>query len=372
MRAGSLEGGGTPLPRDDSGSRRESPLTSAKDAIRIPDLWDYYGLPCYPATSCCSPFRLENKPSFSVFKQGRRWNDFGTDEGGDAVDFIAKVEKLDKRAAAKRLIELHRGGLACRNGTYAAVHADPRDDYSAEAREEKKRKRASWPVLRELLGDERQRLAELRHLDRGAIDLACARGVLLSIDTQNDGAAWVVVDKLCVNGQARRLDGQNWRRLPGEPKAWTLPGSIASWPVGLANADLFDDILMVEGGPDLLAAHQLVIEGGAVGRVAPVSMLGASLRMAELTIEKFRNRRVSLCPHVDANGHGREAAKRWAIQLRPVAMSIWWIDLSGLRRADGSPVKDLCDLMSRGPGGHDVNAEAIARFATSLRDGGAA
>lgn len=372
MRAGSLEGGGTPLPRDDSGSRRESPLTSAKDAIRIPDLWDYYGLPGYPATSCCSPFRLENKPSFSVFKQGRRWNDFGTDEGGDAVDFIAKVEKLDKRAAAKRLIELHRGGLACRNGTYAAVHADPRDDYSAEAREEKKRKRASWPVLRELLGDERQRLAELRHLDRGAIDLACARGVLLSIDTQNDGAAWVVVDKLCVNGQARRLDGQNWRRLPGEPKAWTLPGSEAAWPVGLADAGPFDGILLVEGSPDLVAAHQLILEGRAMAIISPVAMLGASLRMTEATIERFRDRRVIICPHVDANGHGLAAARKWAIQLRAVALSMSWIDLSGLRRADGSPVKDLCDLMAHGVGGHDVNAEVIAGFANSLRNGGAA
>jgi len=151
-----------------------------------------------------------------------------------------------------------------------------------------------------------------------------------------------------------------------------MPGSEAAWPVGLANAEPLDDILLVEGGPDLLAAHQLVIQGGAVGRVAPVAMLGASLHMSEVTIERFRNRRVMLCPHLDANGHGLEAAKRWAIQLRAAARSIEWIDLSGLRRADGSPAKDLCDLMSGGPGGRDANPDAIARLARSLRDGGAA
>ncbi len=345
----------------------------AKEALRIPRLWEFYGLPGHPGTSCRSPLRPDENPSFSVYDDGRRWKDFGTDEGGDAADFVGRVEGLDKGAAARRLIALHRGELARGHGGNAMVRcADTDNTSSADAREERTRKRASWPVIRDLRDDERRQLADLRCLDFAAIELACERGILHATEIRGGDVAWVLSDRLRVNAQARRLDGQHWRHLPGEPKAWTMPGSEAAWPVGLANVGSFEDIILTEGGPDLLAAHQLILEGNAVGRIAPVAMLGASLRMTEATIERFRNRRVTLCPHLDANGHGLEAARRWAIQLRAVALSMSWIDLAGLRRADGQPVKDLCDLMSRGPGGHEVNAGEIARFAKSLLDGGAA
>jgi len=304
-----------------------------------------------------------------VWDDGRRWKDFGTDDGGDVIDFVAKVEGLDKSAAAKRLIELHRGELASERNKHGAAPAAGGFD-AVDTREEKERKRMSWPPFRPLTETERCQLAELRCLEKAAIDFACARGCLLAIDTNE--TAWVVSDERRTNAQARRLDGQPWRRLPGEPKAWTLPGSEAAWPVGLADAGPFDGILLVEGSPDLVAAHQLILEGRAMAIISPVAMLGASLRMTEATIERFRDRRVIICPHVDANGHGLAAARKWAIQLRAVALSMSWIDLSGLRRADGSPVKDLCDLMAHGVGGHDVNAEVIAGFANSLRNGGAA
>lgn len=367
---------GVPSPRGapdwTSATTEASPLTRAKQAIRIPQLWRFYGLKGKPGSSCPSPLRRDLKPSFSIYDEGRRWHDFGTGEGGDAVDFVAKVEGLDMSAAARRLIQWHRDGPAAGAGSGAVMPSGVDGEASAAVdRAEKAKRRSTWPPFRPLSADERRQLAGLRHLDPGAINLACDHGLLLALDSR-EGTAWVITDRLRVNAQARRLDGLRWHCLPGEPKAWTLPGSEAAWPIGPSGVGPRADILLLEGGPDLLAGFQLVIDAGAAGRVTPVALMGASLKLGGSTIDRFWGRRVILCPHIDASGHGLEAARRWAIQLRGTAGSLDWIDLSGLRRADGSPVKDLCDLMSRGPGGHDTNAGFIAELAGSLVKGGAA
>jgi DNA primase len=53
-------------------------------------------LPGEPSKICRSPFHGEHKhgdanPSFSVFDEGRRWKNFATGEGGDVIDFVAKI-----------------------------------------------------------------------------------------------------------------------------------------------------------------------------------------------------------------------------------------------------------------------------------------
>jgi hypothetical protein len=58
--------------------------------------------------SCRSPFRSDRNPSFSVYADGRRWKDFGTEEGGDVVDFVAKALDESKSEAAKILIQWSR------------------------------------------------------------------------------------------------------------------------------------------------------------------------------------------------------------------------------------------------------------------------
>ena len=69
-------------------------LAAAKQQLRIPQLWALLKLPGTPAKSCRCPWRADKRPSFSIFAEGLRWRDFAADEGGDAIDFLAKARGL--------------------------------------------------------------------------------------------------------------------------------------------------------------------------------------------------------------------------------------------------------------------------------------
>src|SRR5207249_3940491 len=89
--------------------------------------------------------------------------------------------------------------------------------------------------------------------------------------------AWIITDCERVNAQARRMDGQKWDDI--EAKAWTLPGSWASWPIGIREAQPFRCIALAEGAPDLLAACHFIMCEDQERNCAPVAMLGASQRI---------------------------------------------------------------------------------------------
>jgi hypothetical protein len=79
-------------------------LARAKALILIPTV----AKSLYPdwvlAKSCTSPFRVDHKPSFSVYDGGRRWYDHGTGEGGDVVDFISRALGQTTSESARFLI----------------------------------------------------------------------------------------------------------------------------------------------------------------------------------------------------------------------------------------------------------------------------
>ena len=52
-----------------------------------------------------SPFRDDRTPSFSVSKQGNRWKDFASDEGGDCIDFYARATGCSTADAIQKLAE---------------------------------------------------------------------------------------------------------------------------------------------------------------------------------------------------------------------------------------------------------------------------
>lgn len=81
-------------------------LQRAKQSLRIPELWRRLNLPGEAAKSCRCPWREDQHPSFSVFDDGLRWHDFGTSEGGDAVDFLAKARGLSKGDACREFLAL--------------------------------------------------------------------------------------------------------------------------------------------------------------------------------------------------------------------------------------------------------------------------
>lgn len=183
------------------------------------------------------------------------------------------------------------------------------------------------------------KLAHQRHLSRQGLYLAASRD-LFWVAAWKGLPAWIVTDAARRNAQARRMDGKVWEGI--EAKAQTLPGSTASWPIGVKEASRFPIILLVEGGPDLLAAHHFIHAQGREADVAAVAMLGANHSIPDEALDYFVGKRVRIIPHADKAG--RLAALRWEAQLTKVGATVDAVDLGGLLMADGSPAKDLNDL----------------------------
>jgi hypothetical protein len=285
--------------------------------------------------SCRSPFREDKSPSFSVSPDGLLFNDFATGEAGDAIDFLQLATGLSREAACRKFIELAGGGAAM-----PAARPMPAAGVSRQ------RKRPSFPDFERGTAADFRRLARLRNLSFEAIQLASERGLLWFAELRGFDA-WIVTDGERVNGQARRLDGGTWTHLPGTPKAWTLPGSWASWPIGAKEAQPFKKVALVEGGPDLLAAFHFAVCEEVEWDIAPVAMLGAGHYIPEDALLLLGGKIIRLFPHTD--GAGQESAARWTRQLETVGADVDSFDFAGLHQTDGAPVGDLNELAYIGP-----------------------
>ena len=65
--------------------------------------------------------------------------------------------------------------------------------------------------------------------------------------------------------------------------------------------------------------------------------------MPEQILTVFEEKRIRLFPHSDEAG--KRALRRWAGQLIGAGAKVDAFDFKGLRKADGSPVEDLNDLL---------------------------
>lgn len=325
--------------------------------------------------ACCSPLREDRSPSFSLFDGGRRWKDHG--EGstghGDAADFN---RARSRRAARDRQPAYHRTRPRGRNdrrhfrrGRLCSPFGD----------QKKAGQRANWPALETPTEEEIQRIAILRGLSPEGVALAAQRKFLYSADSQ-EGRTWIIAERACDEegfydsfyvAQARRLDGKGWDRLEGQ-KAWTLRGSIGTCPIGIHTASLYDigrkgpryrKIVIVEGGPDFLAAFDLILAQGLECVVHPVAMLGSSMHIDDVILPKFKGMQVKIFPHLD--GAGQAAAQRWFDQLHSVAASVVGYSFEGLSRPD-VPVTDLNDFAHLLP--ENPSAEELATMEALLRD----
>ena len=81
-------------------------IPALMERLLIPEAWQKLGLQGQPAKACHSPFREDKTPSFSITKDGRRWKDFGTGQGGDVIDFIAMARQIPTGEALKVFLEL--------------------------------------------------------------------------------------------------------------------------------------------------------------------------------------------------------------------------------------------------------------------------
>ena len=314
-----------------------SPLEIAKDRLRIPALWMLRAWPGKPGKSCKFPDGEDRSPSASIFKDGLLLRDFRADQTYDAPALLAAVESLTREAACRLFIEL--AGVT-RADTDAAQHAPPP---APRAQAHEQRAKPHLPPLDCGTDAEHRTIAELRAVSVEAVRLASARGMLWFADsTQESTRSWIVTDRARWNAIARRLDGHRWQRLPGQPKARTLRGAWASWPIGLPESAEFPAIALCEGSPDFLAAFHFAIDQGEAEKIAPVCMGGAGLRLPAECLPAFAGKRVRIFVHDDEAGHA--AFERWAGQLADAGAEVDGFDFAGLVRDDGAPVADLNDL----------------------------
>jgi hypothetical protein len=310
-----------------------STFADAKGRLNIHALWHHFGYPGKPAASCRCPWREDHKPSFSVNADGTLWNDFATGEAGDVVDFFQRASGLSQKDACRKYIELAGGRT-----TTAPRAAWPR-------RSEAKPKPVFPDFHTGTVADFKQ-LASLRNIGCEGLEFASERGLLLFATLKNY-PAWIVTDSARVNAQARRMDGQQWEHIGA--KAWTLPGSWASWPIGIMESKNFPAIALCEGGPDFLSAHYLALWEQASNHItrdvqcSPVAMLGASHQIHADALPMFTGKRVRIFGHDDEAGRG--AVERWAAQLASIGTDVDAFSFAGLRQADAKPVNDLNDSL---------------------------
>lgn len=78
----------------------------AKARLTIPQLWEKLCLPGEPKKKCCSPFREEKNPSFSITHNDTRWRDHGSNQGGDIFDFYQAATDCSKADAVREVFKL--------------------------------------------------------------------------------------------------------------------------------------------------------------------------------------------------------------------------------------------------------------------------
>ncbi len=310
-------------------------IDELKLRLDIRELWRVLGCEGEPGQSCRAPHRPDSKPSFSVHSEGTRWKDFGSGAGGDALDFIALIRGTDTKGAItwarEYLGEQHREAAPTRG----------------MARPQEARNSKPWPELRPGSEDEFTRLAQTRGIAADALRLAGERG-FLHFGQIWRREFWALTDARRQLVELRRMDGEPWPAFGklSERKSHCI-GNGKSWPLGIAEARGRFRLALVEGAPDFLAAHELLIREKKTQIVGIMAMLGGASRIAPEGAAMMTGREVWLYPHADTAGH--DAAERWARALIEAGALVKRFDLSGMKLRDGSAGKDINDLLHIAP-----------------------
>jgi hypothetical protein len=311
----------------------------------LPVLMEWLGAGQHAKKSAWCPFHENTKDrAFSIYEtdKGWKWKCHSQCGSGDELDFIEKYEQRNRHEALERY-----SGLT---GVHGA-------SYCAPAKAQEPRAELILPSdFHKGSRDELQTVATLRKVGFWGV-ATMQQNEVLGFGTVCGSPCWIVTDHSRRCAEARRMDGKLFPAFPGgsERKAHTLKGSSKSWPVGLALpnnlTEHFDKVLLVEGSGDFVAAYHFAHEGGEEGQGwLPVAMLGASTRISSDAHPLFRGKRVKIIPHVEENEAGQKGAEDWSDDLERIGCEVSAFNLEGLRKSDGSPVKDLNDCTEIHPG----------------------
>jgi hypothetical protein len=343
-----------------------SALDAAKSAVPISAAWRALGLLGEPARLCCSPFREERHPSFSISPDGLLWHDFTTGEGGDVVSFVKRAAACNDAEAIRRVLDLVGGNaspvaLAPRQGP-TRPSAAPYDGLADLN-------------LQPLTLAEVHTLQALRGFAFSAgLELANRRGLLRVADVRHRGEtlrAWILTDAARRSAQSRRLDGESWQSGGGVSfKSKSLRTDPAA-PPGLADVVENDRpaVLLCEGEPDTLAALTFAWLAGQDERVGVLCLAGTSKGIPPAVCAALVGRRVRILrqsdkPRPDGSRPSHRAALAWLESLTAAGIACDVANLDGLTRADGTPTKDVADLLR-----HPAHLETLEPIAAALLAG---
>ena len=301
-------------------------------ATRIATLWHELALPGTPGKSCPCPFHEDSSPSFSIFtcrRDGRdKWKCHAGCGQGDALDFLLKATGADRLTCIQSIVEKAFMGHSRKN------IAPPRV-------------RDSKPLLTLDLGtiDELNYLSTLRGIPLEGLNLAHDRNIL-RFGYEAGERAWVVTDVTRINAQVRPLRNGTWKM---GVKAKTLKGSRANHPVGLPELEYCDSVFVTEGGPDLLAAHAVIIWASNADimderKTAAIGFLGAGMNPLVQDLEMFEDKKVIILGQSDSAGI--LAANNWSDAFSAYCQSVDTIICSDIIPEH----KDLNDLVSNPEG----------------------
>ena len=303
----------------------------------LPVLLKRMGLAKCAKPNCRSPFREDAKPSWGIFQRAGRWfwKDFATDEAGDEIEFIIRARELHDRKQARTVAVAYWNRVA--DGTAAPETTD-------RPVQSKPRSKPDCTGFQAGTPDQIARLAALRDISAGALELASHNGILV-FGLHSGHEVFGVTDASGNALEVRRLDGRPFPAIGvvDERKSHSLKGSSKSWPVGIGNAGDHQPVLLVEGLPDLLAAFEVIVAEDAQHRAAPVGMLSASARIGDEALPLFAGKRVRVVPHLDPAGAA--GAERWIDQLSAVGATVEVVGLGCSPKPDGRTVKDLNDYL---------------------------
>lgn len=340
-------------------------LERAKGAVSIFTAWAALGLPKPPTRDGVydAPW-ASNHGSLSIFKGGTAWYDHAAGEGGSVVDFIVRATGCDAAAAIRQLLDFAGMGDARAAGPRhisAFLTPLPVAPRAPESPAEKK----PLPEHRAPTVGELAALCRMRGLGPvwAGLEIMVRRGLLHVAPEvfEKDAAgepcrvpAYLITDDARRCAMLRRCDGKPWACIGGKKsRTWAGEEGGSRWPVGCdllagihADARL---VVMVEGAPDLCAAHTLLFDLFAerpdlARAVVIVGMVSASPWVHPDALPLFDGRRVLIVPHADAkpdgSSPGESAARRWAAQLTAAGASVSIFRLRSYLPPAG---KDLCD-----------------------------
>ncbi len=261
-----------------------------------------------------SPFRDDKNPSCTV--KGDHFTDWTSGEHLDAIAFYATAKGITNGDAVRALREMA-GGVSRFQKNHRTKPMNTRNAQSAQSK-------PPLPAPIEPSPELLQTTAKARGLSIEAFESARVIMGTLTYGKCFDGAGvcWILSDREAPGWEARRCDGLPFAPCGSlmERKSHAKGVGIKTWPVGIAPPEFTDEeisardphILVVEGGPDYVAAFEICWLSPTVP-VLPCAMLGKGAKqIADRALRHFKNRRVSILGHDDAT----DSILQWAAQIR--------------------------------------------------------